>query len=211
MTIYIQDSFTASDGSTLVSRSGEVGATWAMVFGGDAARFVIHSNKLRRPTYAEDPVNQGGSAFANASATLPAQFVLEAGITAGPNLENWSLEFFQNGEAPGNSDTLASLAGYVTTSNVSAYDGNVGFVNGDFAFSSGVNYVVKVVVSNLSLELLIDDVSIVSVTLAVPVAGKLGINIYHNGDYGPQIDYITVSTGVGTPQFWTSFVGSIET
>jgi hypothetical protein len=192
-TVAVFDSFTGSDGTAVLSapHTGEVGATWTRVAGVGAdsdGEFVIHSNAIRRPTFAEDSSSDGGEAMMYAGGALPGgttAYTIEFGFTFDEATASGGGQYIALYE---NCDTSPAFICQVGINVLSVASGNIGLSHdGSTTASSGAftdnhEYLATLAVSGTSLTLTVSDgASVVATTSwtrgAMPV-GKFGVDMY---------------------------------
>jgi len=194
---YIYDSFTGADGTSVLGAPhiGEVGATWTRVagFGADSnGEFVIHSNAIRRPTFAEDAASDGGEALMYASGALPGgttAFTMEFGFTFDESAAGGTGQFialYEKCDTAGGAGS--SYICQVGINVLSVASGRVGLSHdggttaSSVAFTNNHAYVARLTVNGTALTLdVLDGGSVIaktSWTRGTMPLGKFGIDMF---------------------------------
>jgi hypothetical protein len=195
MTIYIQDAFTAADATYLVNHTPVVGGAWLMAGGDDSPTLQIWTNKLRRPTFGEDPSYSTANARAYSDTSLPGT-PLEITYTLAFHTQNqstWQLTRF--GDNAGNADTLAYVVFDGTGIPTSVF--GIDFEEGTYTFGAlDTAYNFRHVITSTTHKLYINDTLVLDQTLAADwFVGPLGIQLSdNNGDATIRADDLLVQT-----------------
>lgn len=217
----VNDTFTDSDGTQLVSsHTGETGATWTMnlAFGvGNNGALVIHSNAIRRPTFAENPAADGSECLAYPSGLLPGgtnHFIVEFGVVFDDDSNSAYVQIFEKSDG-GSYATLAQIAnaGYGGPgAQIFIADGVGGYTNAGFSPTIGYEYPVKLEFNGTSATFYLDSVSVATITRSsgVPIE-PFGVDIYDSTSIGNcHVTYMRVYAAGPPDPFWTKYVLTTE-
>jgi len=180
-TIYIQDTFTGSDGTNLVDHTPDTGGAWSMDFSADPEGLQIYSNQLRMPTYDEDPSHSSGTYIAaNAAAIGALPLTVTYTLTFHAN-ESASWQINRYGDNPGNTDHLV-LIDFQNTSTAADFFG----IDGDSAThlfdTLDTAYSIRHELTDTSQQIYVDDVLVLDQTLTPGwFEGPIGIGLYNSG------------------------------
>jgi hypothetical protein len=178
MALFVQDTFTGTDGTTLASHTGETGASWTKhpQFTGSLA---LDTNRVRNATsdtnaglyYASgtplgaDYEVQADLLCKDAASVLASAFVcgrLDSAVSAGTY-------YFGGWNRSSNIFQVLKLVAGVSTSLGSSSDGGA---------AAGTTKTAKLSMVSTTIQLLIDGASVVSVTdSAISAAGKAGLRM----------------------------------
>jgi len=207
----VYDTFTAANGTLLVAHVGETGATWTVdnVFGAAVpGAFVIHTNMLRRPTFAEDPASDGGEALVRPSGLLPgsSHFTIECGVIFDVVGFGYGfVAFYEQAINPGNPYLLAQVS-----YNNSNYLNATGAGSFSFTPVAAHEYIVLLDVNGTTLTLSIDGVVKGTGTRTTMPAEPFGIDLGDGSSYGQtHLTYFRI-TPVTPSAFWQDFTQSQE-
>lgn len=213
MTILLEDTFTAANGTLLGGHSGETSAVWASnaYFGsgnGTADEFVISAGRLRRPSFG-DPIGYVGGVAVAYSATSPDLDALQHvdvtfDVVFDATVTNSYVALHYNAQdTVGAPILLFELSHNGTTGALFI----PGYGSTSVALSLDTPHAVSAKIRGANLVYSINGV-VVRVIPDVSPVGKLGFTIFDfNGESRASIDNLVAST-VEAVSYYDDFPGS---
>ncbi len=206
MTVFVEDTFTASDGTQLTSHGGETGATWTInldySYGPNNynASVVINDGRLRRPYYGADNDNSyGGVSVYPSGDPLGSEYYVELGIVV-REFANATIYLLEDADTE-DANEIAEIPGYDT--------------GGDFPITEGVEFIYRLEVHGTDVKVYIDDVEYADLCYAstTPI-GKIGLQLFDSGGNDALgVNYFKIASFAdeGPEYFWTANVKTEET
>lgn len=187
-TLVVQDDFQGA--GAIQSHTGELNATWAMLYSDVPAQVQILSNELRKPTYLEDQNNSGGESNfylvgADFDSSVGGGVSIEFDLKRGTAASDWFVALYRSGDVYGNSDLLAQIES--TAVRVRTASG--GSFSASTPYALGVNETqsVQIVVAGLIVEVYMNGALVAAGDIDAPMVGKLGWAMWDTG--GEEVSF----------------------
>jgi hypothetical protein len=219
VTIFVNDTFTDTNGTVLTSHTGETGAVWTALSGfGGAGSLQIQSGKLRNLA--------AGAQGARPSGTVAGDFAAEMGIVLDDATHSFTAEIWTGAGGGGPSNYEARLefgnnTSYYPNTAVLIAAGSTPFtlshVSANPSYVTGHEYILRLEAVGYVLTGFVDGVAVGTLTTYQNVWDgvtllPVGFRMYDGGGYNcGGMTYFKITDLAGAPLFWTDFRGTTET
>lgn len=216
----IHDTFTDADNTLLGNHAGETNASWTAIpdwpylFGNyTPGTMRVLSNKLTIDPMAGLPSISSEEAFLCSGQIQSENFELEIGFVFSAGFTTMAFEAFVGASAAGDGSGnpfVRIASGVVEVAGGAANGG----ISHSATWTTGVEYVARLVATGSSVELFVNDVSVGSYTSASALTPYLSIYMIGDSMMDPAnalgITYLRVLGEAGVTLFWTNFRGQRE-
>ena len=201
--VYFYDTFTASDGTLLFNHTSDNGKNWFVspVGIGTAQSLVIYNNKVRKPTYAEDPDNSSGEARYTMNVNVPIdnQYFIECkfSMTSMSEGQGYTILYFKSELATGYSNHI--LLSVDNAGSITIYSSATGAsTNGTFVQLNNIEQTLRLYISNGYCSLQIDGQLIGQLATPGLIPNRYDMTLFGTGGLDIiQVNSVKIAAGAG--------------